>query len=111
MTLPDGRRLVQSYRPIGGYQGVTDPRIVFPLEAGFGYRMNVCFPSLGSAPEAPAAQPGVLFEIVGVKGTCVDYAFSVSAEVGRLDLALIAGKEGAVIKTTPLIPRSTDNDS
>jgi hypothetical protein len=75
------------------------------LEAGFRYRMNVCFPSLPEPPQRPAPPPGVEFEIVGVKANCVDYAFSVSDEIGRLDLALIAGSEGARFKAaTPRGP-------
>ena len=104
VTMPDGKRLVQSYRPMGGYNGVTDPRIVFPLEAGFRYLMNVCFPSLLTPPETPSPTAEVHFEIVAVKRNCVDYVFSVSDKIGRLDLALIAGKEGATIKTTSVRP-------
>ncbi len=100
ISMPDGRRLAESYRPIGGYLGATDPRIVFPLQVGFRYLMNVCFPSLLTPPETPSPTSEIHFEIVAVKGNCVDYVFSVTDQVGRLDLALIAGKEGAYIKTT-----------
>ena len=62
--------------------------------------MNVCFPSLLTPPETPSPTAEVHFEIVAVNGNCVDYVFSISDEIGRLDLALIAGKEGAYIKTT-----------
>ena len=64
--------------------------------------MNVCFPSLLTPPETPFPTAEVHFEIVAVNGNCVDYVFSISDEIGRLDLALIAGKEGADIKAAPV---------
>jgi hypothetical protein len=100
ITLPGGRKLTETYRPNGGYNGVTDPRIVFPIQPGFAYKMNVCFPSLKTAPQTPPNPPGVRFEITGTKGNCVDYDFFVSDKIKRLDLAVIAGKEGARFKTT-----------
>ena len=64
--------------------------------------MNVCFPSLPTPPETPSPTAEVPFEIVAVKGNCVDYAFSITDRVGRLDLALIAGKGDADIKAAPV---------
>jgi len=101
ITLPGGRKLTESYRPDGGYIGVTDPRIVFPLEPDFVYQMNVCFPSLKTVPKTPASPPDVHFEVTGSKGNCVDYEFSVSDQVERLDLSVVASREGARFSTSP----------
>lgn len=102
ITLPGGRILAESYRPNGGYGGITDPRIVFPVKPGFVYKMNVCFPSLDTPPQTPPNPPGIRFEVIGTKGNCVDYEFFVSDKIKRLDLAVIAGKEGARFKTTEI---------
>ena len=90
--LPGGRQAVASYRPMGGYQGVTDPRLVYPLQPGHEYRIEVCFPSLEGPPSAYARQANVRIEVLEVFGRCVTYRMAVAEGVTRLDLTLLAGQ-------------------
>jgi len=98
VSLPDGRTAVKSYRPMGGYLGSVDPRLVFPLVPGHAYGINACFPSLAEKSGAPSLPEGVQVEIVRSRGNCLGYHLLVGPTVRRLDLTLVAGGNGAVAK-------------
>lgn len=91
IDLPGGKRAVASYRPMGGYQGITDPRLVYPLKAGFQYRFEVCFASLQGVPSASAIQGDVMIEVDKVSDRCATYLVTPSDGATRLDLTFIAG--------------------
>ena len=91
IRLPDNRQAVASYRPMGGYQGMTDPRLIYPLQPGHEYEIEVCFPSLKGKPLGYAKQENVRIEMTGVKGSCAIYLLSAADSVTRLDLVLTAG--------------------
>ena len=97
LTFPGGRSAVRSYRPMGGYAGFSDPRLVYRLEPDREYRIRTCFASMAGRPETPSTPAGVRLNILGVTGNCVDYGFAVAGPVTRVDLKLVAGREGALV--------------
>ncbi len=48
-------------------------------------------------PETPSTPAGVRLDILGITGNCVDYGFAVAGPVTRVDLKLVAGREGALV--------------
>ncbi len=91
IRLPGNGQAVASYRPMAGYQGMTDPRLVYPLQSGHEYEIEVCFPSLKGKPSGYAKQENVRIEMIGVKGACATYLLGAADSVTRLDLTLMAG--------------------
>jgi len=96
LKLPEGRRITHIHRTMGGYAGVTDPRLIFVPEPDQEYEMEVCYASLLSAPSNPALPAGVQLKIsASQKPNCIDYRLTVSKDLVRADLNLIAGAKGA----------------
>ncbi len=98
LTLPEGRRLVQAYRPRAGYQGDADPRLVFVLDPGRSYGLRACYPSLSSPPEpGSTVGAGTTLRVTTVEQRCIGYELTVARDAGRIDLTLVAGRGVAVL--------------
>ena len=63
------------------------------------YNIDTCFTSLLKPPTTPKTPSGVKIKIISIKGRCVKYFLKVKPQISRLDLKLVAGVEGALIKT------------
>ena len=92
--------LVQSYRPMSGYAGTSDPRIVTQFEPNLTYAISACFPSLSGRPAYQSQADGVALEIKSVSGSCVEYELTIASGIDRVDLTLIAGSSGASLRVT-----------
>jgi len=91
ISLPDDKKAIASYRPMGGYQGTTDPRLVYPLRPEHEYMIKACFPSLKGQPSANVKQASAHIEVVNVSDRCATYNLTASKGATRLDVTLIAG--------------------
>jgi hypothetical protein len=97
---PGGRVQVESYRPMAGYGGVADPRIVVPLDADRPYEIRACFASMSEKPKMGlinVAGEKVNVNVLGVENRCVTYGLNTTAGAGRVDLTLVAGPTGAIV--------------
>jgi hypothetical protein len=91
----DGKKLVEAYRPIAGYAGTMDPRIVVQFVPGQVYSLRACFASLSGTPSYTNDADGVHLRATGVAGNCLTYELMLDDTVSRVDLTLIAGPQGA----------------
>ncbi len=101
IRLPNGRKLIHVHRPVGGYAGVVDPRLIFIPEPGKEYELDTCFASLLTRPNQPVLPEGVQLSIAkGRADNCLIYKLRVDEGISRVDLSLIAGPSGATAKIT-----------
>lgn len=96
IQLPGPRWLTHVHRPMGGYAGVSDPRLIFLAEPNRVYFMEACFASLTEQPGVPILPAGVDLQVEpSDKPRCVNYRLKIEKDVKRVDLTLIAGVRGA----------------
>jgi len=90
---------LHTYRLMAGMGSVSDPRLIYLLEPNLDYNIDACFTSLLKPPTTPKTPSGVTLKISSIKGRCVKYLLKVKPQISRLDLKLVAGVEGALVKT------------
>ncbi len=94
---PDGKKLLRSYRPTGGYAGIADPAIIVPLKSASPLNVKVCFPSISGKPAGEITAPGVRVGVLSVKKKCAEYKIEIDGTRSATDLQFIAGAEVARI--------------
>jgi hypothetical protein len=97
VQLPEGRTLVHSYRPNGGYAGVMDPRLIVAISPNKSYFLEACFSSFTDNPATLRLAPGIKLTVKkSNKKNCMNYEFSISNNVSGFDLKLFANNGGAI---------------
>jgi hypothetical protein len=91
---------VTAYRPMSGFLGVTDPRIVLPTAGDDPTKLQVCFPSVGNVAPGHVEAAGVRLSVEKAVNSCVVYRLDVDSAVAGADVVLMP--DSAIAKITAI---------
>lgn len=100
ITGNDGRTIVRVSRPMAGYAGTMDPRVILNLARNTPYEVSVCFPTINAPLASPDLTAGVDASIRGQNGNCITYDLEIDAALDKVDITFLAG--GAGLRIDPI---------
>lgn len=90
----DGTNIVRVSRPMAGYAGTMDPRIILNLPRDTPLEIRVCYPHIGAPLTGVETVPGISASIRQRDGNCVIYDLTVSSGLDKVDITFLAGGVG-----------------
>ena len=95
----DGSNVVRVSRPMAGYAGTMDPRVVLNLKRDVLYEIEVCFTRIGVPFTTPTAPSGIIASVRQRNGNCAIYDLKIDHEIDKVDITFLAGGIGLRAQT------------
>lgn len=90
----DGSNMVRVSRPLAGYAGTMDPRVILNLKRDMPYEIEVCFARIGAPFTTPDVPTGITASVRKHDGNCAVYDLKIDSGVNKIDITFLAGGIG-----------------